>query len=210
MSNGTLPYQNPTIVDSRLDVEDLTVDTVVVKRERVQLTGRNASDIARVTAEDGVLTNLATNGTATYEACFSVVAAGSGDAVQLLGSGSKVVRLLELYVSEPSVARLFKFVKRSSAASGGAFTAEPPTPLDSNNASATATLSNYSAVPSAGALVDSPLFIKQLSISQHVDKSWVDGGGQVPTLRGVSEAICVNVNGAVNFHCYVRWVESST
>lgn len=208
MSHGTLPYQNPSVTNSNLDVEDLTVNSVAVKRERVQLTGRAETDIAPVTADDGLLVNLSKNALDTYEACFAVVAAGSGDAVEFVGSASKTCRVLEVYVSEPSVARLFQFVKRSSAAIGGLPSNPAGTPLDSTNAAATLVINNFASAPTAGSLVGSPLFRKTLATSQHINKSWVDGGGQVITLRGVAETFCINVNGAVNFDCYVRWTEA--
>jgi len=209
MADSYLPYQDPTTVSRRLDSESLTVGLNTVERERVQLAGRSATDIVPITADDGLLVNFAKNAIDTYEMCFSVVAAGSGDALEIVGSASRVGRILEIYISEPSVQRLFQFVKRSTAATGGTATNPAATPLDSANAVATLTVNNYSAVPTPGTLVGSPIFKKTLQTSQHIDKTWVDGGGQSPTLRAVTETICVNVDGAVNFDVYLRWTEAS-
>ena len=48
MSNAYLPYQNPAIVDEKLDTEQLVVGLNTVDRERVQVTGAAAAEIARV------------------------------------------------------------------------------------------------------------------------------------------------------------------
>jgi len=210
MSDSYLPYQNPTIVDKKLDSESITVGANTVERERIQMSGRGATDIAPITVDDGLLVNFSKNAIDTYEMCFSVVAAGSGDALEIVGSASRIGRILEIYVSEPTVARTFQFLKRSSAALGGTFVTPTSTPLDSANAAATVVIKNYTAVPTSGSLVGSPIFKKILATSQHIDKTWVDGGGQSPTLRDITETICINVDGATNFDVYLRWTEASS
>lgn len=209
MSDTTLGYQQPSLQDLKLDAESLTVGANTVVRERIQMAGKSATDIAPITVDDGLLVNFAKNAIDTYETCFSVVAAGSGDALEIVGSASRVSRILEIYISEPTVQRLFQFLKRSTAATGGTASNPAPTPLDSANAVATLTVNNFTAVPTPGALVGSPIFKKTLQTSQHIDKTWVDGGGQSPTLRAITETICINVDGAVNFDVYLRWTEAS-
>jgi len=210
MTNSYLGYQNPSIVDKKLDSESVTVGLNIVERERIQISGSGATDIAPITLDDGVLVNFAKNATDTYEMWFPVAAAGSGDAVEIVGSASRVGRVLEIYVANPSVQTVFQFVKRSTAASGGTASNPPATPLDSNDAAATVVIKNYSVVPTPGTIVGSPLFKKTLATSQHLDKVWADGGGQPPTLRAITETICINVDGAVTFDVYLRWTEAST
>lgn len=48
MSDTTIPVQNPTTIDTRLDAESLTVSAVVVARERLQIAGAADVEIARV------------------------------------------------------------------------------------------------------------------------------------------------------------------
>jgi archaellum component FlaF (FlaF/FlaG flagellin family) len=48
VTDAVIPVQNPAVTDSSLDAEQLTVSSVVVKRERMQLAGKNAADIAEV------------------------------------------------------------------------------------------------------------------------------------------------------------------
>lgn len=48
MTDTTIPVQNPAVTDSSLDAEGLTVSAVAVKRERMQLAGAAAAEIARI------------------------------------------------------------------------------------------------------------------------------------------------------------------
>lgn len=48
MADSFLPYQNPTTTDKKLDSESLTVGSNTVERERVQIAGAAATDIAEV------------------------------------------------------------------------------------------------------------------------------------------------------------------
>lgn len=65
MADNFLPYQNPASTDAKLDTESLTVGANTVHRERVQITGTAAGDIAPVSATDGVLVNLGANNDVT-------------------------------------------------------------------------------------------------------------------------------------------------
>jgi hypothetical protein len=48
MANGAVPFQNPGVIDGRLDTEQLTVGGQSVHRERVQLTGLTETAIATI------------------------------------------------------------------------------------------------------------------------------------------------------------------
>lgn len=61
MANDFLGYQNPTSVDEKLDTELVTVGANDVHRERIQISGTGATDIAPVSATDGLLVNLGAN-----------------------------------------------------------------------------------------------------------------------------------------------------
>lgn len=206
MSDAFLGYQNPTVVDKKLDVETVNVAGIDVERERVQVTGRKATDIAPITVKDGLLVNLAKNASDTFEVGFAVSAAGSGDVIEIVGSATKIVRILEIFISEPSVAVLIEIIRRSSLDSSGTTSNPDIVPLDTGVS--TALVKNYTAAPTLGTAVGT-IFRKTLAKSQHIDKSWVEGGGQAPTLRSATTSFCVNVGGAVNFDCYIRWIESS-
>lgn len=90
MSDGTLPYQNPTVTDARLDVEDLTVSAVAVKRERIQVTGTVAAAIAAVvnaapTTEYGLVVRNIPSGTQTITGDVAHDAVDSGNPVKVAG-----------------------------------------------------------------------------------------------------------------------------
>lgn len=74
MADDFLGYQSPSVVDERLDTESLTVGALNVHRERIQVTGTGATDIAPVSATDGLLVNLGANNDVTVTG--SVTATG--------------------------------------------------------------------------------------------------------------------------------------
>lgn len=143
---------------------------------------------------------------ATYEAAFAVVGAASGDVVEIIGSATTIVLVLEVDIMEPSTQRLFTFVKRSTAATGGTSANATLVPLDSTDAAATAVVKNYSADPTEGAAVGT-ILRKTLGTAQTIQQNWVDGGGEPVVLRGVAQTLCINVDGATNFDCRVRLIE---
>lgn len=65
MADDFLAWQNPSSTDERLDTESLTVGALNVHRERIQVTGTGATDIAPVSAADGLLVNLGANNDVT-------------------------------------------------------------------------------------------------------------------------------------------------
>lgn len=65
MADNFLPYQNPSVTDSKLDTESLDVGAHTVHRERIQVAGTGATDIAPVSATDGLLVNLGANNDVT-------------------------------------------------------------------------------------------------------------------------------------------------
>lgn len=57
MSDATIGVQNPAVSDSLLDAEQLTVSAIVVKRERLQIAGAAAAEIATVKNADPAATD---------------------------------------------------------------------------------------------------------------------------------------------------------
>lgn len=54
MADGYLGYESPTTENKKLDTEQLTVGSNTVQRERIQVTGTGATDIAPVSATNGL------------------------------------------------------------------------------------------------------------------------------------------------------------
>ena len=77
MADGYLPFQNPTATDAKLDTESLSVGANTVHRERIQIAGTAATDIAPVSATDGLLVNLGANN----DVVVTDLKDGAGDSV---------------------------------------------------------------------------------------------------------------------------------
>jgi hypothetical protein len=65
MADSYLSFQNPTSTDKKMDTEQLTVGSNIVQRERVQIAGTGADEIAPVSATDGLTVNLGSNNDVT-------------------------------------------------------------------------------------------------------------------------------------------------
>lgn len=143
---------------------------------------------------------------ATYESSFAVVGAAAGDVVEIIGSASMIVLVLEIAIIKPTVQVTHQIIKRSAAATGGTSANATLVPLDSGNPAATAVIKNYSADPTEGAAVGT-IFRAIIATTENFSKSWVDGGGQAVVLRGVAQTLCINLSAASNFDCYVRFSE---
>lgn len=138
-------------------------------------------------------------------------AASATDVACITGSATRVVRLQSIRVSGTSgtlVTTPIVIVKRATADTGGtpaATTALPvPYPLDSQDAAATATTIAYTANPTIND--SAPGIIEAQTTSFNTTAALVSGPPasfdwasrnyvEAPTLRGVAQQICVNLNG---------------
>jgi hypothetical protein len=144
---------------------------------------------------------------ATYMACSSVYAipATPTDMVVFTGSGSKKVKVLRVrlncYQTTAAVEQFF-LNKHSAADSGGTFFSETAIPLDSNDASATATLVHYSANPtgitSLGAITQPKLGVQTSATNFPAWTTLFDCNqfGKPIVLNSASEQVALNFNGA--------------
>lgn len=81
MTDSFLAYQNPTIVDKRLDSESLTVGLNTVERERIQIAGATDTAIAGVDATNGLdvdVTRLPTGTNAIGRVGHDITGIGDG------------------------------------------------------------------------------------------------------------------------------------
>jgi hypothetical protein len=76
MSNGIISVTEGS--GKNLDTEQLTVGLNTVQRERVQISGAAATEIAPVSATDGLLVNLGTNNDVAIISGQSAISAGAG------------------------------------------------------------------------------------------------------------------------------------
>ena len=81
MSDSNIAINEPTVgdTDKRVDTEQLTVNSVVVERERVQLAGVGPADIARIGVDEGLKTNWAPTLAARTAGSSVALAVGASD-----------------------------------------------------------------------------------------------------------------------------------
>lgn len=148
-------------------------------------------------------------GLPTYRSAKTSLAVGASatDIAILAGSATKTVKVHEVRVSAAATAAIVlncQLLKRSTAFSGGTSTAPAIVPHDSGAAAATAVFTVFTAPPTTGTLTGA-IATKKLNVGKldgtglAADELIFDirpkNGEQPVTLRGVAEALCVNLNG---------------
>lgn len=142
----------------------------------------------------------------TYSATASnfVSAATATDVFNIIGSGSKTIRILKVRVtgsttSGSAIKLNVMGIKRSAANTGGTRVVATMVPHDSTNAAATANVGHYTANPSGlgasvGTVRASHIGITQSGLTGGAVEWDFADGGQPIVLRGTSEQFCVNFN----------------
>lgn len=146
---------------------------------------------------------------ATYMASFAglVTATAGTDVFTIVGSASKTIKVLGLYVSGTQTITAvvaFHLIKRSTANTGGTSTTPTAVPLDSTDATASAVVRAYTANPSAlGTSVGLVLpFSKLISTANFTNSDihplFIDftaKGMKEVTLRGAAQTLSLSLNG---------------
>jgi len=142
---------------------------------------------------------------ATYSATANFSAPNlATDVFTITGSASKMVTVTAIYMSATqttSGTMAVYLVKRSTANTAGTSTARTPTPYDSNDPAATATVLSYTANPTVGTLVGN-LQVQHMSAmtaaTANSDRLNIQLGSTIAkgiVLRGTSQVLAVNLNG---------------
>lgn len=153
--------------------------------------------------------SAATTSPATYQAAFDFTSGGSGVALEILGSGTKTVKILEIYIHKPSVAVDLTFTKRSTACTGGTAASATLVPFSSASSAATAVVKSYTAVPTAGTSVGDVKLALDVTAGDILAFAFGDNGDQPVTLRSAAETLTIQTTVAVNLTGYVRFTEES-
>lgn len=157
----------------------------------------------------------------TYSAVSSgiVPATAATDLVTLYGSATKIVNVLNIWVTGVQTTAgqaQILLVKRSTANTAGTSTAQVRIPYDSNDASATATVLAYTANPTLGTTIgnvrgDRAFLPGAASASDAQGLAWSFLNGKPMILRGVAQGICVNLAGATlaggSINVTIEWTE---
>jgi len=145
----------------------------------------------------------------TYITVFNVAIGGSGNAIEILGSGSKTIAISKIFIGKPNVGITLKIRKQSSASTGGTSTTTTLVPLNSNNAAATSVVRQYTVAPTAGTLVGL-LYQNSLLTSDSDTIVFADTSqAQNAVLNSATETLAINVDAAVTIFGFIEWTEYS-
>jgi hypothetical protein len=206
-----------TLIGTTLNVA-ITNATLAVTQSGSWVLSAGSAIIGKVGIDQTGTANavqIATSTKATYWTSNGATAytppAASTDMVQIQGSATKTVRVLDFVVCASATAagaQTVFLVKRSVANSGGTSTLPTMAPLDSASAGATAVVRQYSAVAtSLGAAVGTPrprrMFFQITAGTTVIEPctnllAYVSDNviGQPFTLRGTAESLSLNNNAA--------------
>lgn len=183
----------------------------------------NPGDLSYLT--DSVLTQQGESVVATYSAATGsiTVAGATTDFATITGSATKVVRLKKIRITGLATANAnanILLVKRSTANTGGTSADVTEVPYDSGDGAATATVLSYTANPTTGTLVgtlsnDRVFLSSTTAVYQDgIEYVFTEDSKKSITLRGTSEVVGVNLNGATIagaiFNVYFEWTEATT
>jgi|6_EtaG_2_1085325.scaffolds.fasta_scaffold206089_2 hypothetical protein len=144
----------------------------------------------------------------SYRATVAVVAAGAGLAVEIAGSATKTIEVVQCIVAKPSVDVTIELKKTSTVATGGTSAATVATPLDSQNAAATASVRAFSGVPTPGSAVGSGLMIAtECKTTEVIYEDYLRRGISGVVLRGVAEGFALHVGAAATVRVTLEWIE---
>lgn len=168
----------------------------------------------------------------TYTVCEFFTPSGTTptDIWTIYGSSSKTIKILYiglLFNAGSNLSKHWYLIKRSTANTGGTSASQTPVKMDSNNPSATATVTQYTANPTLGTSVGTISisgltafppnvannYVQQSTPSQCIFNATLHNNGQPLVLRGTGEGVALNLNGLVGglssgtCAVYCVWVE---
>ena len=190
------------------------------------ISGLDSSGNPVAARADGNLLSVSTNGTRStfrYVAADVSPAATATDVLVLSGSSSKVIRVTKVSINGTATAASIYdhyVIKRTAANTGGTATTKTAAQSDSTDAAQTATLSLYSANPSALgagiALEGNKTYLAASSTPGAAALPFVYTYGnrndKAIVLRGTAESLAINFGGqavpaGANLYINIEWTE---
>ncbi|MFA5166739.1 MAG: hypothetical protein WC449_05640 [Candidatus Paceibacterota bacterium] len=163
--------------------------------------------------------------TYAYRAADIAPAATPTDVLTVSGADGKVVRITKIGITGDATAAAIVdlyITKRTTANTGGTSTNPTPTKYDSADPTPSATVTLYSANPSAvgtgvsleGDMIYLPAAATPAGEPSHWEREYWLGEAKGPVLRGASELISINFSGATlpagaKFYFYIEWTEEA-
>ncbi len=192
-------------------------DVILGQTQSGQLVGAGA---------DGDILAISSAGfrpTFRYTAVDLTPVATATDVLVLTGSATKVIRVTRAGILGTATAATIYdlyLTKRTTANTGGTFTAATPTPSDTADPAPTAVLNLYTANPSAlgaGIIVEaSKIYLPAgaTPAGAGTERQFMFGnrGDKAPILRGVNQSIAFNFAGAAvpagaSLYLIIEWTE---
>jgi hypothetical protein len=140
-----------------------------------------------------------------YRVGFQVACGGAGDCVTIYYA-SKTVRVREVWISKPSNAITVSMNLHSALDSGGTATNPVGVPLDSQDATATAVVSAYTAAPTAGTSLGTIAMLPMATTD-----TWVQDFGALNdkalALQAAGQGLAIYVSGAATITVNLEWSE---
>ncbi len=189
------------------------------------ISGLDSSGNPVAARADGGVLSVSSNGSRTtfrYTAIDITPVATATDVLVLKGSASKVIRLTKVTVMGSATASAIYdayLVKRTAANTGGTSTNPSATTADSSDPAQSGTVVLYSANPSAlgtGTTMEAAkIYLGTAAItSPQVNFIWGNRNDKAPMLRGTSESLAINFNGAAvptgaSMYLTLEWTEDT-
>ena len=161
--------------------------------------------MASVSGYAGILTQ---QNVPTYRVDFGALAVGgAGNAVQIIGSATTTVKIIQFAIWKPSVNITVTLRKQSTADSGGTSTTPTPLPMSTASAAATAVVKLYTAAPTQGTIVALLFTLNMTPGDTYIDQPG-DAWGQPIVLNGVAQAFAITADAAVTLRGFIEFTES--
>jgi len=152
---------------------------------------------------------MARQGMATYRSSFSISAGGAGVFLELGGGADREIMLHKLFISKPTNAVLLTIEKHSALSTGGTpGTALTKVPLSTRSETSTASLVNFTAVPTPGASVGE-ILRDAVGTSDRVTHEFGERETRAPTAEAAAECFSIITDGASVIKGYIEWTEKS-
>ena len=144
---------------------------------------------------------------ATYRVDFGALAGVSGQIVEVIGSATTTVRIIQIAIWKPSANVNVTFRKQSAASTGGTSTSPTPVRMNTADAAATGVVKLYTAAPTQGTLVGLLVTLNMTPGDTYIDEPGARGGESI-VLNGVAQTFALTIDATATIRGFVEFTES--
>jgi hypothetical protein len=143
----------------------------------------------------------------TYRYNLANLATIVGQTVEIVGSGTKTVRLITIFLSKPSAPVNVTVTRQTVKSTGGTNSTPTPTPMATSDGASTATVKLYTAAPSTGTPAG-VVFADNVSTADRVADEPGSRTGQPCIVAGVGESVALAFDAITTLSGgYLEWTE---